>query len=135
MTKTVYNKLIRIKSELDRKICGTYSSMDLFDIINYIDWCKRFHQAPDVVIDTLILYIIALQSGDSERIDKYLAYDIKRALEDYKPRNQYQVKMKNKRPYSTWVVIKTYDTESAAKLYIKKASKSHSDVVYKIFEK
>ena len=64
MTEGVYNKLIRIKSELDRKISGAYSSMDLFDIINYVDWCKRYHKAPDKIIDTLILYIIAVQDGN-----------------------------------------------------------------------
>lgn len=135
MTKEVYNKLIRIKSELDRKISGAYSTMDLFDIIIYVDWCKQYHKAPDKVLDTLILYIIAVQDGDSDQIDKYYAYDIKSDMEAYKLRSKYQVKMRAKKPYSSWAVIKTYDTKSAAKAYAKKASKSHSDVVYKIFQK
>ena len=135
MTDGVYNKLIRIKSELDRKISGAYSSMDLFDIINYVDWCKRYHKAPDKIIDTLILYIIAVQDGNSDQIDNYYAYDIKSDMEAYRPHSKYQVKLRSKSPHSSWVVIKTYDTESAAKEYIKKASKFHSDVVYKIFQK
>ena len=135
MTEGVYNKLIRIKSELDRKISGVYSTMDLFDIIIYVDWCKQYHKAPDKVLDTLILYIIAVQDGNSDQIDKYYAYDIKSDMEAYKPRSKYQVKMRSKKPYSSWAVIKTYDTESATKAYAKKASKSHSDMVYKVFQK
>ena len=135
MTKEVYNKLIRIKSELDRKISGAYSTMDLFDIIIYVDWCKQYHKAPDKVLDTLILYIIAVQDGDSDQIDKYYAYDIKSDMEAYKPRCKYQVKMRSKKPYSSWAVIKTYNTESAAKAYAKKAIKSHFDMVYKVFQK
>ena len=79
--------------------------------------------------------IIAVQDGNSDQIDKYYAYDIKSDMEAYKPRSKYQVKMRSKKPYSSWAVIKTYDTESAAKAYAKKASKSHSDMVYKVFHK
>lgn len=137
MTKTVYNHILRIKSSLDNQARGMTSSLDMFHIINYIDWCKRFKKASPEVLDELVKYVLAVQDMDDDGINHYVNMDFAALMDSAKPKVKYQVFCRSSEPYSRWVSYsRKYDTKREANDCMRRACKSGGglDILYKVKE-
>lgn len=141
MTKAVYNHILRIKSELDRQARGISSSLDMFHIINYIDWCIKFKKAAPEVLDELVQYVLAVQEMDDDGINKYINMDFATLMDNAKPKAKYQVVCRSSKPHSRWVAYsRKYDTKREANDCLRRAQKFGAltvdglEILYKVKE-
>lgn len=137
MTKAVYNHILRIKSELDRYVRGINPSLDMVNLISYIDWCIKYKKASRKVLDKLVEYILAIQDMNDEEISKYINMDFTFLMDSEKPKKKFQVFCRSSEPYSKWFSCsRKYDTQCEANNYILRAQKitDNSNILYKIKE-